>query len=58
MKNRITFSDYMKAIKSADRDIDQEIYGVGFKSRHKVHKTLKGYTRKIKHKGHEFLENN
>lgn len=50
MKDRITFSDYMKAIKSADREMDQEIYGVGFKSRHKIHNSLKKYTRKTKHK--------
>lgn len=50
MKRKIAFSDYMKAVKSADREMEQDIYGVGFKSKHKIHKSFKNYTRKIKHK--------
>jgi hypothetical protein len=49
-KKKITLADYIKAIKSADREIEKEIFGNGFKSKNKIHKSVKTYTRKIKHK--------
>ena len=49
-KKKITLTDYIKAIKSADREIEKEIFGNGFKSKNKIHKSVKIYTRKIKHK--------
>ena len=49
-KKKITLADYVKAIKSADREIEKEIFGNGFKSKNRIHKSVKTYTRKIKHK--------
>jgi hypothetical protein len=49
-KKKITIADYIKAIKSADREIEKEIFGNGFKSKNRIHKSVKTYTRKIKHK--------
>ena len=49
-KKKITSTDYIKAIKSADREIEKEIFGNGFKSNNRIHKSVKTYTRKIKHK--------
>ena len=49
-KKKITLTDYIKAIKSADREIEKEIFGNGFKPKNKIHKSVKIYTRKIKHK--------
>lgn len=49
-KKKITLTDYIKAIKSADREIEKEIFGNGFKSKNRIHKSVKAYTRKIKHK--------
>jgi hypothetical protein len=49
-KKKITLADYIKAIKSADREIEKEIFGNGFKSKNRIHKSVKTYTRKIKHK--------
>lgn len=52
-KMKITLNDYIKAVKSADREMEKEIYGNGFKSKNKVHKSAKNYTRKVKHKKSE-----
>lgn len=52
-KMKITLNDYIKAVKSADREMEKEIYGHGFKSKNKVHKSIKNYTRKVKHKKSE-----
>lgn len=49
-KKKITLADYIKAIKSADREIEKEIFGNGFKTKNRIHKSVKTYTRKIKHK--------
>lgn len=43
-------SDYIKADRKGRRESDREIYGDGFKSMHKVHKTSKNYSRKGKNK--------
>lgn len=56
-KTKITEADYIKAVKAADREIDMMHYGAGFKSRHHIHKSIKAYTRKQKHKKNEILEN-
>ena len=34
-KKKITIADYIKAIKSADREIEKEIFGNGFKSKNR-----------------------
>lgn len=52
-KMKITLNDYIKAVKSADREIEKEIYGNGFKTKNKIHKSIKNYTRKVKHKKSE-----
>lgn len=52
-KCKITLNDYIKAIKSADREIEKEVYGNGFKSKNRIHKSPKNYTRKVKHKKNE-----
>lgn len=54
-KKKITLTDYIKAIKSADREIEKEIFGNGFKSKNRIHKSVKTYTRKIKHKKQNLL---
>jgi hypothetical protein len=55
MKNKIinlgkfTKEDSMKASKKASREIELE-NSTGWVSKHKVHKSIKDYTRKPKHK--------
>jgi len=41
--------DSLKASKKASREIELQ-NSTGWTSKHKVHKSLKNYTRKIKHK--------
>lgn len=38
--------DYMKAIKKADRELDYELDGPGWKAKHKIHKDKTKYNRK------------
>jgi len=45
MKKRVGICDYMKAVKSADRDVENDL-NRGFKSKHSVHKSTKDYDRK------------
>ena len=49
-KRKKNNSDYIKADRKGRRDSDRDIYGDGFKSTHKVHKTSKNYSRKGKNK--------
>jgi hypothetical protein len=46
---RITTEDYIKSNRKASREIELEIMG-GWVSKHKVHKSVKNYTRKEKHR--------
>jgi hypothetical protein len=52
-----TQNDYLKADRKARRDMDREMYGDGFKSNTRVHKTAKAYSRKGKNKfnGKDYL---
>ncbi|HOI25928.1 MAG TPA: hypothetical protein PLN63_00135 [Paludibacteraceae bacterium] len=43
--NRITFDDYIKAVKKADREIELQQHA-GFQSRTRIHKSKKIYNRK------------
>lgn len=43
---KITSDDYVKAIKKADREIDYEKYGPGWKSKDRAHKNKSKYDRK------------
>jgi len=52
-KRQGTLSDYIKAAKRGSREAEMEIKGPGFHSMHKVHKSKKTYTRKMKHKNIE-----
>lgn len=45
--------DIEKALKKGSRELEMEIFGPGFHSQHKIHKSKKTYTRKQKHKGGE-----
>lgn len=38
--------DHMKAIKKADRELEYETYGNGWRNKHKIHKDKKKYDRK------------
>ena len=42
--------DYIKSNRKGSREAELE-FSTGFSSVHKVHKSKKNYTRKIKHKG-------
>ena len=42
--------DYIKADRKGRRESDKEIYGDGFKSTTKIHKSSKNYSRKGKNK--------
>jgi hypothetical protein len=44
------FNDYIKANRRGSRDAELENQ-TGWKGSHKVHKSVKNYSRKVKHKG-------
>jgi hypothetical protein len=46
---KITTEDYIKSNRKISREIELEIMG-GWVTNHKVHKSMKTYTRKPKHK--------
>lgn len=48
--------DYMKAVKKADRDLDYELNGPGWKAKDKTHKSKKQYDRKQNKK--DYLNDN
>ena len=48
-------SDYIKANRKGSRDAELED-STGFKTSHKVHKSVKNYSRKIKHKNVTFVD--
>lgn len=50
---KFTTDDYIKANRKASREIELEIMG-GWVSKHKVHKSMKSYARKSKHKKNLF----
>lgn len=43
--------DAIKAMRRAGREAEMELFGPGFHSHNRVHKSEKIYTRKKKHKG-------
>ena len=48
-------SDYIKANRKGSRDAELED-STGFKGTHKVHKSVKNYSRKTKHKNVTFID--
>lgn len=48
-------SDYIKANRKGSRDAELED-STGFNSDHKIHKSAKNYSRKIKHKNVTFID--
>lgn len=46
----INFETFITAVKKGGREAEKEIFGPGFHSLHRVHKSKKLYTRKNKHK--------
>jgi hypothetical protein len=52
-KSRITIDDFVKAMKKANREAEQQALGPGFHSKDKAHRSKKIYTRKKKHHGNE-----
>jgi hypothetical protein len=50
---KFTTEDYIKSNRKASREIELEIMG-GWVSKHKVHKSMKTYTRNPKHKKNLF----
>ena len=49
-KSRITIDDFVKAMKKANREAEQQMLGPGFHAKDKVHRSKKIYSRKNKHK--------
>lgn len=49
MAKTIKFNDYMKAIHRGNREAELEDK-TGWNAKHKVHKNVKAYSRKVKHK--------
>ena len=47
--------DYIKACRKGSRDAELE-NSTGFTSMHKVHKSVKNYSRKLKHKNVTFAD--
>lgn len=43
--------DAIKAMRRGGREAELELFGPGFHSFHRLHKSKKDYTRKLKHKG-------
>jgi len=50
----MTTTDYIKANRKGSRDAELESEQ-GWKAKHKVHKSVKNYSRKIKHKNVTFF---
>lgn len=50
---KFTTEDTIKAFKKASREIELE-NATGWTAKHKVHKSVKDYSRKTKHKNLEF----
>lgn len=46
-----TTLDAIKAMRRGGREAEMELFGPGFHSHNKIHKSEKRYTRKKKHKG-------
>jgi hypothetical protein len=46
---KITTEDILPSYRKASREIELEING-GWKAKHKIHRSVKNYTRKVKHK--------
>lgn len=46
---KITTEDMLSSYRKASREIELELNG-GWTAKHKVHKSVKNYTRKVKHK--------
>ena len=49
-KAKATTMDAIKAMRRGGREADMEIFGPGFHSFDRLHKSKKNYTRKTKHK--------
>ena len=49
-RNRPTAMDAIKAMRRGGREAEMELFGPGFHSHSRVHKSEKIYTRKLKHK--------
>jgi hypothetical protein len=47
---KITTMDTIKAMRRGGREAEQELFGPGFHSFNRLHKSKKTYTRKTKHK--------
>ena len=50
-KKSTTNLDAIKAMRRGGREAEQELFGQGFHSHNKIHRSEKIYTRKKKHKG-------
>ncbi len=52
-KTRITIDDFVKAMKKANREAEQQQLGPGFHAKDRAHRSKKVYTRKTKHRDRE-----
>ena len=50
-KQKSRLDDVIKAMRRGNREGEQEVFGPGFHSNNRVHRSKKTYTRKLKHKG-------
>jgi hypothetical protein len=52
-KEKSRLDDVIKAMRRGNREGQQEVFGPGFHSTNRIHRSKKTYTRKAKHKGSE-----
>ena len=49
-KEKSRLDDVIKAMRRGNREGQQQVLGPGFHATHRVHRSKKTYTRKLKHK--------
>ncbi|MBQ9821080.1 MAG: hypothetical protein IJM58_03065 [Muribaculaceae bacterium] len=52
-KKKSRLDDVIKAMRRGNRKGQQEVFGPGFHSTNRIHRSKKTYTRKAKHKGND-----
>ena len=52
-KEKSRLDDVIKAMRRGNREGQQEVFGPGFHSTNRIHRSKKTYPRKAKHKGND-----
>lgn len=52
-REKSRLDDVIKAMRRGNREAQQEVFGPGFHSTNRIHRSKKTYTRKAKHKGND-----